>query len=288
MTDAERKKVIEDALAEKERLQKELEKSRNIIEEKKKAMEKLQEEVNKGVLFVEGERETLAGNETKYFPLYAERSYREGSADQLHFRLAESQFYRLLVGTGYRVVKVEYVVNPKLVSRFREAQKEISKERGEKFSYPILAFHGTDQKNIIPICENGFKVPGEKGFKHKTDTGYFGAGVYFSEYPSYSMGYISGATKLLLSQVIQGRIFECKNLIQGAPCKDSYDSHTSPDKKEIVIFHSDRILPQYIVHYTNQTGEFRYIKPQEKRKKFPGGKKLKDLYDEATKKPKSS
>ncbi|KAH3718002.1 hypothetical protein DPMN_060799 [Dreissena polymorpha] len=45
---------------------------------------------------MEGEKEALEGKEVKYFDLYPERSYKEGSAAQTHFRLAESQFYRLL------------------------------------------------------------------------------------------------------------------------------------------------------------------------------------------------
>lgn len=47
---------------------------------------------------------------------------------------------------------------------------------------------------------------GETGFSHKTDTGWYGAGVYFSEYPSYSMSYISGASKLMLCQVLPGKV----------------------------------------------------------------------------------
>ena len=49
---------------------------------------------------MDGEKEALEGDEVKYFPLYAERGFREGSADQAHFRLAESQFYRLISGMG--------------------------------------------------------------------------------------------------------------------------------------------------------------------------------------------
>ena len=47
---------------------------------------------------LDGEREALAGSKIKYFPLIPERQYKEGSAAQVHFRLAESQFYRLLSG----------------------------------------------------------------------------------------------------------------------------------------------------------------------------------------------
>jgi hypothetical protein len=37
-----------------------------------------------------------------------------------------------------------------------------------------------------------------------------------------------------------------------------YDSHCSPSKQELIIFRSDYILPQYIVHYKITTGEFKY------------------------------
>ena len=64
---------------------------------------------------MEGEEEVLKGTKTKYFELFPERSYKQGksmnifsiysmeidligSAADVHFRLAESQFYRLLSG----------------------------------------------------------------------------------------------------------------------------------------------------------------------------------------------
>ena len=57
-------------------------------------------QVNTGLLLVEGEKEAMEKDMVKYFDLLAERSYKEGSASQVHFRLAESQFYRLLTGPG--------------------------------------------------------------------------------------------------------------------------------------------------------------------------------------------
>lgn len=45
-----------------------------------------------------GEKEALEKDEIRYFNLMPERNYDEGSAAQIHFRLAESQFYRLLSG----------------------------------------------------------------------------------------------------------------------------------------------------------------------------------------------
>ena len=57
-------------------------------------------QVSSGQFLVEGEKEALEGKDTVYFTLTAERNHKEGSAEQTHFRLAESQFYRLLSGTN--------------------------------------------------------------------------------------------------------------------------------------------------------------------------------------------
>ena len=41
------------------------------------------------------------------------------------------------------------------------AIEEMRETRGEKFCHPILAFHGTEVKNIEPICKTGFRIPGK-------------------------------------------------------------------------------------------------------------------------------
>ena len=82
--------------------------------------------------------------------------------------------------------------------------------------------------------------------------------MYFSEYPSYSMTYIRGASKLLLCQVLPGKVYRCTNLIHGEPLEMGQDSHTSPDGKELVIFNSHHILPSYVVHYGEAKGDFLY------------------------------
>ncbi|XP_059146071.1 uncharacterized protein LOC131933308 [Physella acuta] len=264
MTDEERKELIKKAFEEKLRLQKELENAKKVVAEKDKELEHLQKQLNNGLLMLEGEEEALKLTTTTYFPLWPERAYKEGSASQIHFRLAESQFYRLLTGDAasvIRVTKVEYVVSPKVVKRFREYQKELKTTRGEEFSYTVLGFHGTDQKNIRPICENGFKAPGDKGFRHKTDAGWYGAGVYFSEFTYYCMGYIAGCSELMLCQVLPGKVYECPKMITGASLKPGYDSHMSPCKKELVIFNTAAILPCYIIYFCNAEGAFQYTSP---------------------------
>ena len=71
----------------------------------------------------------------------------------------------------YRVIKVEYVINPLLIRRFKVAQTNLQKMRGGKMAYPVLAFHGTGEKSIDSICRFGFRMPGEKEFAHATDSG---------------------------------------------------------------------------------------------------------------------
>jgi len=48
-----------------------------------------------------------------------------------------------------------------LIVFYSKAREELKKKRGEEYSYPVLAFHGTAVTNIQPICEKGFKVPGK-------------------------------------------------------------------------------------------------------------------------------
>ena len=88
--------------------------------------------------------------------------------------------------------------------------------------------------------------------------GWYGKGVYFSEYPRYSMNYIRDSSKLLLCQVLPGKVYRCRHIIQGESLRPGFDSHMSPDGKEVVVFNAHHILPSYIVHYSVIQGDFCY------------------------------
>jgi len=205
-------------------------------------------------LYLPGEEDIMKGDKPMKYVFYPARHFDSSAAD-LHFRTAESQFYRLLKSSSasYKVVKVEYVVNPKLLTLFNKKKEEF-----EKLKYPdcnpVFGFHGTESKNIAPICTNNFSVPGSNGVAHKTDSGWYGKGIYFSEYPEYSIGYISDCSKILLCKVLLGKSYKCNGLIMGQKCQTGYTSHLSPDEKELVIFHPDQILPCYVVHYEESGG----------------------------------
>ncbi|KYQ89930.1 PARP domain-containing protein [Tieghemostelium lacteum] len=198
-------------------------------------------------LFLPGEEAIIEGNGApmKYI-LRPCRQFDDSAAD-LHFRTAESQFYRLLESASntYKVKKVEYIVNPKLMKAFYAKKKEY-----EKLNYPdtkpVFGFHGTSSKNILNICKTNFLI---SKVGSTTDAGWYGKGIYFSEYPEYSIGYISDCSKIMLCKVLLGKSYKCDGLITGKPCQTGYTSHLSPDEMELVIFHPDQILPCYVIHY---------------------------------------
>ena len=78
-----------------------------------------------------------------------------------HFRLAESQFYRMCgpLRAQYSVTKVEYVVNPTLLARY-DAFKAAMVQRGEAIN-ELISFHGTSSLAVDGICAEGFKIGGE-------------------------------------------------------------------------------------------------------------------------------
>ena len=88
MSETERRELIRRAFEMKDLLKKELDKTLSIIEEKNKELRRFHSQLERGQLMVEGEREALDKDDLNYLPLFAEREYKEGSAAQMHFRLA--------------------------------------------------------------------------------------------------------------------------------------------------------------------------------------------------------
>jgi len=222
-------------------------------EEKKKTAEltsKLSIDTDK--LYLPGEKEAIAGTAIKTYELLPSREF-EDSAEQVHFRTAESQFHRLSAGSSYKVTKVEYIVNPPLVKQFQQRRLKLAEHMEWNDTRPILAFHGTSETAIDNIVKNNFdfsKIGASTG-----NMGYYGKGIYFSEYPGYSMGYVRGGNKILLCLILIGNSYKTAYNV-GCTLKDGYDSHISTDGNEIVIFQPDAILPCYVVHYTSPSSPY--------------------------------
>ncbi|PAA65313.1 hypothetical protein BOX15_Mlig020716g1, partial [Macrostomum lignano] len=181
-----------------------------------------------------------------------------GSPEESHYRLAESQFHRLLardcVGC-FQVARVEYIINPELLTGFRQFQQDLLNKddsgNDKDSQKTVLAFHGTDESNIESICRQGFHNPNNYSaeYRQANDSGWYGRGVYFSEYPACAMDYVKGRSRLLLCLVSPGRTYQCRHYSHGQPCQPGYHSHRSPDGRELVTFDARQSLPVYVVHY---------------------------------------
>ena len=134
------------------------------------------------------------------------RNYDAGSEEDMAFRIAESQFLRMLSRSGmsgrHTITKVEYHHNGRLRDAFDRKRAEYDTQYGPGRHETRLGFHGTKPELFKPILENGFDV---SKVGTTTDPGWWGAGIYFSENTATSINYARGVGKLLLSQVLMGR-----------------------------------------------------------------------------------
>jgi len=134
-------------------------------------------------------------------------------------------------------------------------------------------WHGTSATALSSICSNGFAA------LQKTDTGYFGKGLYFTSSFDYAARVYGNTSQLIvLCLVCVGNVFpvirsDMPKLTGGANYKN-YDTHFVPvipqnsadvnevvylpcDKDnqepqyyEFVVFNSAQVLPQYVVSYS--------------------------------------
>lgn len=241
MSEDEKIQMIEEAF----KLKKQLKEKDKEIKSREEDLKKMKKKLDSGILTtLEGEEEAMKGNKMTIFKLTLSRLSKFGDVGEFHYRYAESQFLRLMGGQAYHVTQVDYVVNPPLVKKYQAKQEEF-REDGKDTSH-ILGFHGTSEEGIDGIIKANFSV-GKLG-AYTGDKGFYGAGIYFSEYTSTSLGY-NRASRMLLSKVLIGKQFQCPGLMMGAPLKKGYDSHLSPCGTEVVIYDNAQILPCYIVHF---------------------------------------
>eukprot|EP00045_Choanoeca_perplexa_P019434 m.2836 g.2836 ORF g.2836 m.2836 type:complete len:1937 (-) comp4132_c0_seq1:121-5931(-) len=174
--------------------------------------------------------------------------YISDTPEEKAYRYAESQYYRMTEGvSGFGKIKsITLIHNQNLQAAFDKRRASLSKSDRDNV---ILAFHGSSEQSIEKIARENFDIA--RLASGSGDNGWYGAGIYFSEFPSTARSYAKttaeGTVKVLLSKVLVGKAYDCPDRMDGAPCKDGYHSHRSPDKEEIVIFGQDHILPYFVV-----------------------------------------
>jgi hypothetical protein len=146
-------------------------------------------------------------------------------------------------------IKIRTVVKTNLVERFVNFVTRLQAKRGIDECPVTMAFHGTSPYNIENILKIGLVVPGTHGVEHATDTGYWGKGIYLSPNASISVSYCRGGGELLVCAIVQGKIFQCTQLIHGAPLTEGYDSHEDPSGSEIILFDEAQVVPIFVISF---------------------------------------
>lgn len=167
-------------------------------------------------LFLAGEYEAIENMEFRLFTFKPERTF-ANEVSHIHFRVAESEFHRMLVTkTSHKVTEVKYIVSPPLINTFERRRAEMAFHKKVKFKdlKPILAFANVQYNDdkIKEIAENGFKAP-----------------VKFTYSPQTASSIIGSSSKVMFFLVL-------------APAQvDKFGDFTISD--------TELILPYYIVHY---------------------------------------
>eukprot|EP00455_Lapot_gusevi_P000749 TRINITY_DN10333_c0_g1_i2.p1 TRINITY_DN10333_c0_g1~~TRINITY_DN10333_c0_g1_i2.p1 ORF type:complete len:426 (-),score=100.83 TRINITY_DN10333_c0_g1_i2:128-1405(-) len=202
---------------------------KRLQQQKQKAQ---QDDVTIGLM--EREQKAIAGGQFVLIDIRPSKSFMGNTPEELHFRLAESQFFRMCGQNAaqYQVTLVQYIVNPALKERYEQFKQE-QKNEGHK-TEEYLTFHGTSQAAIDNIVREGFKIGGQgvpvaSGAVH-------GHGVYVSEDPNFAMAYIKdGKSRLLFVRV--------------CPSQDSKFVRQGNVIQQLILRHTQQVLPAYIVHY---------------------------------------
>ncbi|CAF1201094.1 unnamed protein product [Adineta steineri] len=174
--------------------------------------------------------------------------------DSYWWRDVESKFFNSLSGTSqFRLCGLRIIRNKKLFDNFNNYRDYL----GEN-SQILFVYHGSSSKSLEGIAKNGFLEPHMlDNVANKIsilDQGYFGRGIYQGFAADYAIHYAESYKKsneILLSMVLPGRSYIVKKGGEkyGQVCESGFDSHLSPENKEIVLFQSKQILPLFIIRF---------------------------------------
>ncbi|KAJ3075877.1 Elongation factor 1-beta [Podochytrium sp. JEL0797] len=155
-------------------------------------------------------------------------------------------------GLIFDVIDIKSVRNPTLQVKF-------DKHRTKLGCDVTAAFHGTKSNNVTSICQRGFLME-RKG---ATDSGFFGSGLYFSPYSDYTFAYSHmGRTRpirageegtVILCDILLGKVFKTE-LDLGGGLMSGYDCHVSPRGCEWILFHSDQVVPRFVIKFRAVAG----------------------------------
>ena len=182
---------------------------------------------------------------------------------QMYYSWADSHFRRMAASSKPPLSKekanissIDIVINKDLEEKFEATRKKFQNQSIS--DQEILAYHGTDKRNIDSILKHNLQLSYAK-------RQVYGKGNYFSEFPSISLGYGDG---LLLCRILPGKEFvdasssnipegfNSKKVLlnaqhthfSGATATKTSSSSTDVSGEMIIIENSDQILPFFVIH----------------------------------------
>ena len=164
----------------------------------------------------------------------------------------ESKFFNSLAGIyQYRLSALQIIRNRKLFECFEQYRTQL-----EDKNRLLFVYHGSSAESLRSIAKDGFfevNVLDDSSRQIAAlDKGYFGRGIYHGMAADYAIHYAEKYRKsnqILLSVVLPGRSYIVKKGGEkfGRTCELGFDSHISPELKEIVLFRSAQVLPMFIL-----------------------------------------
>jgi len=187
---------------------------------------------------------SLSGGSFYIREVLPKRAFDPEDVMQMHFRICESHLVRQ--APGKRLTKIEVAVSPTLMRQFEEQREEFKRKHIP--SGTVLAFHATRQRSTVESIVRGNFDPDFIG--SQTDSGWWGRGFYFSEFPGTSLSY---GTNMLLCKVLPGKTYDVSVRMDGQSLKSGFNSHRLEKNEggygqELVIDNPRQILPCYILH----------------------------------------
>ncbi|UJR07748.1 hypothetical protein I4U23_012032 [Adineta vaga] len=167
--------------------------------------------------------------------------------DSYWWRDVESKFFNSLSGmVKFRLCGLKIIRNKELFEKFNQYRTHL-----EENHQVLYVYHGSLPSSLRNIAKNGFL---EAGKIKQLDPGYFGKGIYHGFAADYAIHYAEHYKKsneIMLSMVLSGRSYVVKKGGEkyGKPCEPGFDSHISPEYREIVLFKSAQILPLFIIEF---------------------------------------
>lgn len=156
--------------------------------------------------------------------------------DSYWWRDVETKFFNSLSGIlQYRLIDIQIIRNKKLFEQFHNFRTQLGENNQILFVY-----HGSTNESLQVIAKTGFLEPNKLSNKiTKLDQGYFGCGIYQGFAADYAILYsekYKKSNEILLSMVLPGRSYIVKKGGEkyGQTCEPGFDSHISPERKEIV------------------------------------------------------